>query len=759
MPKSRRNTSHGGRTSGGGANKMKRYEIVHQEIEGLNKRIAEGTPNRGFAPPLHQQVAFRSLPISATTLRGLEDVCGYTTMTAIQHACIPHALAGRDILGAARTGSGKTVAFLVPLLERLYRDKHNVGCGAIVLSPTRELAVQIFGVLRKLGSHHTTLKAGLLVGGGKKEFSLEQQHVGQMHILVATPGRLLQHLEQTPDLDVTSHLSVLVLDEADRILDMGFRPQVQRILDSLSTHTEDRQTMLFSATQTRKVSDLARLSLSQPEYLGVHDKETSVTPETLQQSLVVVPLEHKLNAIYSFVKSHLKCKTIIFLASCSQVRHAWELFCALQPGIPIMALHGKLVQEKRTQVYMDFSSEKKPHAVLFATDVASRGLDFRGVHWVVQADAPEDVDMYIHRAGRTARYKAGGKALLFCTPQEEKGFQQVLQERKIPITKLSINPTKTVLVTQKAAGLVASRPTLKELAKKAFKSYVRSIHLQPNAKSLFPSVWDLELDEYATSLGLASAPKLGFLKTAPSSRTELREKKNVNHKLNRLKEQIKAEKLAKRIAKLGGAATALEDDGEKNQAKKKDDNDDLLVFKRKHKPDEDSDDEDLPDSGLYQVTKARKTKKIRIGEGGTGANTRIHFNEDGEEADGTIMAVADAVDRDTLESSHDDYMRKVRERLAATKDEDLADAKERVREKHRKKRNNEKVTQKYGDDDDDDEEVVVTLGNADGGSASSSGSDDNSDDSSGSDDDSSDDESVVDIKAQEELALRMIRGS
>ncbi|MEM1010444.1 MAG: DEAD/DEAH box helicase, partial [Myxococcota bacterium] len=321
-------------------------------------------------------------------------------MTGIQNACIPHALAGRDVLGAARTGSGKTLAFLVPLLEALNRAQlvSEDGMGGLVLSPTRELAVQIFGVLKKIGQYHA-LTAGLLVGG-KKEFRLEQNHIPRTNIVVATPGRLLQHLEQTPGFE-TSFMQMLVLDEADRILDMGFRQQMTRILDYLPS---ERQTLLFSATQTRKVSDLAALSLQSPEYVGVHDTLAITTPAGLQQTLVVVPLEHKLNAVLSFLKTHLQHKIIVFMASCSQVRHAHDLFCALQPGIPVTALHGKLPQHRRTEKYHDFLHKK--FAVLFATDVAARGLDFPNVDWVVQVDAPEDLDQYIHRAGRTARYKS-----------------------------------------------------------------------------------------------------------------------------------------------------------------------------------------------------------------------------------------------------------------------------------------------------------------------------------------------------------------
>eukprot|EP00546_Thalassionema_frauenfeldii_P000754 CAMPEP_0178932990 /NCGR_PEP_ID=MMETSP0786-20121207/22977_1 /TAXON_ID=186022 /ORGANISM="Thalassionema frauenfeldii, Strain CCMP 1798" /LENGTH=654 /DNA_ID=CAMNT_0020610449 /DNA_START=152 /DNA_END=2116 /DNA_ORIENTATION=- len=654
-------------------------------------------------------------------------------MTAIQNACIPHALAGRDILGAARTGSGKTLSFIVPILEKLFQEKFcpTDGCGAIILSPTRELAIQIFDVLREVGVYHS-LTAGLLLGG-KKEFHLEQRHVGSTNILVATPGRLLQHLEQTADLNV-EQMKILVLDEADRILDLGFRTQVTRVLDYLP---QERQTMLFSATQTRKVSDLAALSLVQPEYLGVHDKEKTSTPESLKQSAVVVPLEHKLNAVYSFIKTHLKCKTIIFLASCSQVRHAWELFCALQPGIPIMALHGRLVQEKRTEIYSDYL--KKPHAVLFATDVAARGLDFPNVDWVVQMDAPEDKDMYIHRAGRTARYKSGGKSLLMLIPSEE-DFIKVLTDSKIPIVKVGINPTKTVLVTQKSAALVASRPKLNELAKKAFKSYVRSIHLMPN-KDIFKAN-DLPLTDYAVSLGLSSTPKLQFLKNA-SSREQLRDKKNVNHKLHRLKEQIKAEKLAKRVAKLGKQPL------KKDTISDETEEEELLVVKRQHiSSDFDSDD---------SVAKPRSTKRIKV-DGGSGENKRIIFDDDGNEKAGTIDAIStnEQITRDQLATEHDEYLRKVRERLTTTRALDETEEKDRIREKHRKKRMKQK-----GDDLDEEannkeefEDAAVTLA-VDSDDETESGSDSESD----SDDDSDSGSEVVDVKSQEELALALIRGS
>lgn len=638
--------------------------------------------------------------------------------------------------------SGKTLAFLVPLLEKLFRLQFSAsdGPGALVLSPTRELAVQIFDVLRQVGAYHS-LAAGLLVGG-RREFHLEQQHVGRTNILIATPGRLLQHLEQTPHFD-TSQLQVLVLDEADRILDMGFRQQMNRILDYLPTSPQ-RQTMLFSATQTKKVSDLAALSLQNPEYLGVHDKEKTSTPESLKQSLVVVPLEHKLNAVYSFVKTHLKHKSIVFMASCSQVRHAWELFCHLQPGLPVMALHGKLVQEKRTKIYTDFC--QRPHAVLFATDVAARGLDFPSVDWVVQADAPEDKDMYIHRAGRTARYKANGKAMLMVTPTEEAGFLGLLQKAKIPIQRLSINPNRTVLVTQRAASLVASRPKLHDLAKKAFSSYVRSIHLMPN-QEIF-STKNLDLDAYASSLGLSSTPKVKYLR---KDRDELRQKKNVNHKLNKLKEQIRAEKLAKRVAKLGQKPAQAK---KRSRAQDTDDEDEedggLLLVAKDQRPLADAADEPLPEVDIHQVSKSRHAKKIRI-DGGTGQNKHTVFDDDGEEESSVVMMKpsSGSVRVQDLSTANEDYMQKVRDRLAKTRSVDRAEAKQRIRDKHRKKRMQDK--EKLEDEDEEDGGVLLDTSIDDHQGISS--------DDGASADSESESEAGEDIKTQEELALALIRNT
>eukprot|EP01031_Cornospumella_fuschlensis_P041899 gene41899-51146_t len=239
-----------------------------EEISTLRQRVEEIAPAPGTQLESNGAMRFDSLPLSFRTLQGL-SLAKLEVATEIQAAAIPHALAGRDILGAAKTGSGKTLAFIIPLLEKLFVERWSPedGLGALVITPTRELALQIFEVLRTVGKKHQ-FSAGL-VTGGKKEFAEEQARIVKMNILISTPGRLLQHFEQTLGFDA-SQLLVLVLDEADRILDMGFKTQLDSVLQYLPGH---RQTMLFSATQTKSVKDLARLSLHNPEYLAVHAEE------------------------------------------------------------------------------------------------------------------------------------------------------------------------------------------------------------------------------------------------------------------------------------------------------------------------------------------------------------------------------------------------------------------------------------------------------------------------------------------------------
>ncbi|KAJ5924576.1 ATP-dependent RNA helicase dbp4 [Penicillium verhagenii] len=462
---------------------------------------------------------FSDLPLSEPTSNGL-SATHFKVMTDIQQRAITSALKGRDILGAAKTGSGKTLAFLVPILENLYRKSWTEydGLGALILAPTRELAIQIFEVLRKVGRYHA-FSAGLVIGG--KSLREEQDRLGRMNILVCTPGRILQHMDQTAMFE-TNNLQILVMDEADRILDMGFQKSVDAIIDHLP---KERQTMLFSATQTKKISDLARLSLKEPEYVAVHESAASATPSTLQQHYVVTPLPQKLDTLWSFIRANLKSKTVVFLSSGKQVRFVYESLRHLQPGIPLMHLHGRQKQGGRLDITTKFSQSQ--HAVLFATDVAARGLDFPAVDWVIQMDCPEDADTYIHRVGRTARYERVGRAVLFLDPSEEKGFLQRLEQKKVPIERINIKANKQQNIAHLLQNMCFKDPELKYLGQKAFISYAKSIYVQKDKETF--NIKELALEEYATSLGLPGAPRIKFIKG-----DDTKERKNASWRMAQL---------------------------------------------------------------------------------------------------------------------------------------------------------------------------------------------------------------------------------
>ncbi|XP_021385071.3 putative ATP-dependent RNA helicase DDX10 [Lonchura striata] len=444
---------------------------------------------------------FSDFPLSKKTLKGLQE-SQYRVVTEIQRQTIGLALQGKDVLGAAKTGSGKTLAFIVPALELLYRQQWTSadGLGVLIISPTRELAYQTFKVLRKVGKNHE-FSAGLIIGG--KDLKEESERIHHINMLICTPGRLLQHMDETSYF-YASDLQMLILDEADRILDMGFADTMNAIIENLP---KKRQTLLFSATQTKSVKDLARLSLKDPEYVWVHEKAKFSTPATLDQNYVVCELQQKVNMLYSFLRTHLKKKTIVFFASCKEVQYLFRVFCKLQPGLPVLALHGKQQQMKRMEVYTCFVRKKA--AVLFATDIAARGLDFPAVNWVIQFDCPEDANTYIHRVGRTARYKEGGEALLVLLPSEEKGMVEQLAQRKVPISEIKINPEKLTDIQKRLQAFLAQDQELKEKAQRCFVSYLRSVYLMKN-KEVF-DVFKLPLAEYALSLGLAMAPRVRFL--------------------------------------------------------------------------------------------------------------------------------------------------------------------------------------------------------------------------------------------------------
>lgn len=435
-------------------------------------------------------------------------------------------------------------------------------------------------MLRKIGRKHF-FSAGLIIGG--KSLKEEAERLGRMNILVCTPGRLLQHLDQTAGFDV-DNLQILVLDEADRIMDMGFQSAVDALVEHLP---KTRQTLLFSATQSKRISDLARLSLKDPEYVSAHEAAASATPTNLQQSYILTPLADKLDTLWGFLRTNLKSKIIVFLSSGKQVRFVFESFKRMQPGIPLLHLHGRQKQVARMEITSRFSSAK--YACLFATDVVARGVDFPAVDWVIQADCPEDADTYIHRVGRTARYESKGRAVLFLEPSEEKGFLKRLEQKKVPVTKVNVRENKKKDTKNEIQSLCFQSPDLKYLGQKAFISYTRSVFLQKD-KEVF-KFDKLDLDGYAASLGLPGTPQIKFKKgedikriknasrAAMSSGSDTdsdgeggkRKKGEVRTKYQKMAERQNQDVLSSHYRKLLG-----EDQAEPDE----DDDDDFLSVKR-----------------------------------------------------------------------------------------------------------------------------------------------------------------------------------
>ncbi|CAB60250.1 ATP-dependent RNA helicase dbp4 [Schizosaccharomyces pombe] len=559
MPKNRTGRSREARE--------KKRKEEEEEIEELNSQIEA----------LSETVDhFAELPLTQPTKSALKNA-HFITLTEIQKQCIPSALKGRDILGAAKTGSGKTLAFIVPLIENLYRKKWTSldGLGALVISPTRELAIQTFETLVKIGRLHS-FSAGLIIGGNN--YKEEKERLSRMNILVCTPGRLLQHIDQAVNFD-TSGLQMLILDEADRILDMGFRTTLDAIVSSLPVH---RQTMLFSATQTKSVKDLARLSLQNPDFISVHENDTSSTPSNLNQFYLTVPLTEKLDILFGFIRTHLKFKTIVFLSSCKQVRFVYETFRRMRPGISLLHLHGKQKQTTRTEVTAKFTSSR--HVVLFCTDIVARGLDFPAVDWVIQLDAPEDVDTYIHRVGRTARYNRSGNALLLLLPSEE-AFLKRLESKKIAVERINVKDGKKTSIRNQLQNLCFKDNDIKYIGQKAFISYLRSIYLQKD-KDVF-QLDKLPVEAFADSLGLPGTPKITFgklknhsqsqkdynsstsLDSSEESEVDVENKQNVRTKYDRIFERKNQDVLAAHRQRLV-EVNSDEDDGDFLQVKRVD---------------------------------------------------------------------------------------------------------------------------------------------------------------------------------------------
>ena len=750
--------------------KKSKTELSMEEIALLSKRILNELPPTGkystlteLAPDMDESklelwekpyLKFKDLPISTKTLQGLNS-SKYFNLTPIQRCTLPHSLGGRDILGASKTGSGKTLCFLIPILENLYRDGFikDEGLGALILLPTRELAIQVFEVINKIGKHHN-YSVGLVIGGN--DYEKEKYVVNNMNILIGTPGRILQHMAESY-MFTADNLKILVIDEADRILDEGFEDELIKIINYLP---KNRQTLLFSATLTRNLKRLVKIHMRSPEYINISNTDNvlnsieninknelsimkiknddnnndntnnknilnnttnlndMIIPKNLNQYYTIVEPEERVNVLYSFLKTHKMSKILVFVSSRKQVRYFTEVFKHLKLGMLFLDIHGKQKQGKRYSTFYTFS-QKRNSVVLFATDLASRGVDFPAIDWVIQLDPPEDISQYIHRVGRTARYKSDGNSVLFIG-QKEMNFVNELELRKIKVTKIKIGANKINNITPVVRSLLSEHTELIEIAEKAISSYVKSINLMAN-KNVF-NIKNIDLGKLALSYGLVSSPEM-IVKSKKEVEEEIEEEDNkiidkknkkieeeknlvkenlINtntenkkkSKLFKLKEKIKLKKLMKQKEK----------EAEENQKEKPKE---ININEDIEEKSENSDDAFLSVKKDKKTEKTEKTEKIDIKLGQKRKKSKsVEESEDDSEENEFYKKV-----KNRLEKNKEIDKQKEKERISIKHKEDKIKLKEKDYQKHGIEIEEDMPTNKYKNENDesDNENMEESL--------------------------------------------------
>ena len=351
-------------------------------------------------------MSFESFRLHPDLLRGVRDF-GFVNPTPIQQQAIPPVMEGRDVLARAMTGSGKTAAFLLPILHRVIAKPRGT-TRALILTPTRELAAQIAEHLEGLAAH--TPLSGTAVFGGVGMGPQERALRSGVDVLVATPGRLLDHFRH--GYAALRGLEVLVLDEADRMLDIGFLPDIRRILRHVPAR---RQTLLFSATLPAEIVGLAREILRDPVSIDVAPTTAKAPPASVAQSAYPVPAELKSALLAELIKRGEIRSVIAFTRTKHRANRLADYL--LRQGIDAARIHGNRSQTQRTQALAGLKAGKFP--VLVATDIAARGIDVEELSHVVNFDVPNCPEDYVHRVGRTARAEAKGDAFLFVSPEEE----------------------------------------------------------------------------------------------------------------------------------------------------------------------------------------------------------------------------------------------------------------------------------------------------------------------------------------------------
>uniref|UniRef100_A0A8D9BGP9 ATP-dependent RNA helicase n=2 Tax=Cacopsylla melanoneura TaxID=428564 RepID=A0A8D9BGP9_9HEMI len=469
-----------------------------------------------------------------TTVREMK----FEAMTPVQAACIPLLLSNKDIAAEAVTGSGKTCAFLIPMIELILKrhkekplQKHEIL--GLVISPTRELATQTSEIVDKFCANIPHVNQLLIVGGNSVNQDIAKLYKQGGHIIVATPGRLEDLLTRQKISDYNIHLALkslemLILDEADRLLELGFEKSLNAIFQYLPSQ---RRTGLFSATQTKQVALLIRAGLRNPVMVTVKEKnnaanvtgETSVsndlsTPSTLSNYYMIVEPKLKLATLISFIRTQdPHTKFIVFFSTCAAVEYFSYVLNSIlsvpgQASRPVLALHGKM-RERRHKIFGEVRAWGSKGGILVCTDLMARGVDIPCVDWVVQYDVPGSAASFVHRCGRTARIGQSGRALVMLMSNEDaypcfiKSNQKVLLEE---VASLSITEDTFQSVLTSVRELQLNDRAMFDKANRAFVSYVQAYG--KHECSVLLQVKDLDLVSCALSFGLLRLPRMPELK-------------------------------------------------------------------------------------------------------------------------------------------------------------------------------------------------------------------------------------------------------
>ncbi|PAN09057.1 hypothetical protein PAHAL_1G455300 [Panicum hallii] len=482
-----------------------REEIKNREVLGTERRHYE---SRGES--LLTKKRFDECGISPLTVKALADA-GYVQTTVVQEAALPICLEGKDVLIKAKTGTGKTAAFLLPAIESVLNavknnTNHRVSpIFALVLCPTRELAIQLTAEANVLLKHHDGIGVQSLIGGTR--FKLDQRRLESepCQILVATPGRLLDHIENKSSFSVRlMGLKFLVLDEADHLLDLGFRKDIEKIVDSLP---RQRQTLLFSATIPKEVRRVSQLVLKRDHvFIDTVGLGAVETPTMVQQSCLLVPHELHFHMVHCLLREHIDrevdYKVIVFCTTAMVTEFMYIMLRDLK--LNVREIHSRKPQLCRTRISEEFRDSNR--LILVTSDVSTRGVNYPDVTLVIQVGAPPDREHYIHRLGRTGREGKSGKGILLLAPWEEYFLNEISD---LPIEKYPAPDIDKEMKQKVDDSIKIVDMSIKEAAYHAWLGYYNSIADIGRDKTMLADL----ANRFGASIGLEKPPAL-YRKTA-----------------------------------------------------------------------------------------------------------------------------------------------------------------------------------------------------------------------------------------------------